>query len=118
MRILIDECLPIQARHFFPGHDARTVQYMEWKMLKNGFLLAAAERAGFAVLVTSDGNMYKEHDLTGRDLAVVVVPTNKLKELAAMASLVRDAVENARPGEYHTLPRPGSESLGASVRMG
>lgn len=44
MRVLIDECLPIRLRRALPEHDARTVEFMGWMGLKNGALLAAAER--------------------------------------------------------------------------
>jgi hypothetical protein len=57
-------------------HDARTVEFMGWKGLKNGALLLAAEREGFSVLLTADGNMYKEHDLASRSLAVICLPSN------------------------------------------
>lgn len=56
MKILLDECLPLDFRHSFPG--AHTVQWAGLKGKKNGELLQAAEAAGYDVLLTVDqGNL-------------------------------------------------------------
>lgn len=47
MKILLDECLPIDLRHSFPNHAAHTVQWAGLKSKKNGELLRAAEPAGY-----------------------------------------------------------------------
>jgi hypothetical protein len=57
MRVLLDECLDEQLRHYFPGHVCETCRYAGFKGLKNGLLLSAAEQAGFDVLVIVDRNM-------------------------------------------------------------
>lgn len=54
MRILLDECLPLDFRHSFPGHDTRTAEWAGLKGKKNGELLQAAEVAGYEVLLTVD----------------------------------------------------------------
>jgi len=56
MRLLIDECVDVRLRLLFPGHDYDTARYVHMAGLKNGFLLDAAEEAGFDVLVTVDQN--------------------------------------------------------------
>lgn len=103
MRILLDECIPIAARRFFGSeHEAVTVEYMGWKGKRNGALLAAAEAAGFDVLVTSDANMYQDHDLTGRNIGVAVLPSNKLKTLKEHAGRMVELVLSANRGQYLT----------------
>jgi predicted nuclease of predicted toxin-antitoxin system len=52
MKILLDECLPVDFRHSFPGHDAHSVEWAGLKGKKNGKLLQAAEGAGYQVLLT------------------------------------------------------------------
>jgi predicted nuclease of predicted toxin-antitoxin system len=47
MRILLDECLPIDFRHSFSGHEAHTVEWAGLKGKKNGDLLQSAESAGY-----------------------------------------------------------------------
>jgi len=53
MRILLDECLPLDFRHSFPGHETHTVQGAGLKGKKNGELLRAAVRCMLRCL--SDG---------------------------------------------------------------
>jgi len=98
LRILIDECLPIQLRHIFIGHDARTVMHMSWRSLENGELLAAAEREQFDVFVTTDARIPATHDIAGWHLAIVVVPTNRRTILDQIASVIIDTVIRAKPG--------------------
>ena len=52
MKILLDECLPLDFRHSFPGHDAHTAEWAGLKGKTNGELLREAERAGYEVLLT------------------------------------------------------------------
>jgi hypothetical protein len=52
MKILLDECLPLDFRYSFPG--AYTAQWAGLKGTKNGELLRAAEAAGYDVLLTVD----------------------------------------------------------------
>lgn len=44
MKILLDECLPLRLRNHIPGHDVFTVEYMGWKGIGNGRLMALAAR--------------------------------------------------------------------------
>jgi predicted nuclease of predicted toxin-antitoxin system len=53
MKILLDECLPVDFRHSFPGHEAHSVEWAGLKGKKNGELLQAAEAGGYQVLVMS-----------------------------------------------------------------
>jgi len=41
MKILPDECLPLDFRHSFPGHEAHTAQRAGLNGMKNGELIAA-----------------------------------------------------------------------------
>jgi predicted nuclease of predicted toxin-antitoxin system len=53
MRVLLDECVPIQLKREFAEFDARTVRDMGWRTIKNGaLLLRAAEE--FDAVVTVD----------------------------------------------------------------
>ena len=99
MRILIDECLPVQLRHIFVGHDARTVVHMSWRSLTNGELLAAAEREQFDLFITADARIPSTHDIGRLHLAVVVVPTNRRKVLDQITTAILDAVTQVKPGE-------------------
>jgi predicted nuclease of predicted toxin-antitoxin system len=106
LRILIDECLPVQLRHIFVGHDARTIVHMSWRSLNNGQLLAAAEREQFDIFITADARIPTTHDIAGSHLAVVVVPTNRRKILDQITSAILDAVTQAKPGEVLIVSLP------------
>ncbi len=58
---------------------------MGWSGLKNGALLARVE-GEFMVFLTADKNLRYQQNLKGRQLAIVVFPSNKLsivKQLVA-----------------------------------
>jgi len=57
VKILLDECLPLDLRHSFSNHDTHTVQWAGLKGKGNGELLQAAEVAGYDVLLTVDQGM-------------------------------------------------------------
>lgn len=62
MRVLIDECVPLDLRHHLPGHSAATVVYMGWSGQKNGDLLALMRMNGFDVLLTVDQGLRHQQD--------------------------------------------------------
>ena len=42
MKILLDECLPLDFRHSFPGHEAHTVQWAGYSVVKSTFDIGIA----------------------------------------------------------------------------
>jgi hypothetical protein len=64
MRILLDECVDEKLRHAFAGHDCQTVRYAGFAGISNGRLLAAAEMAGFDVMVTTDQHIPDQQNLS------------------------------------------------------
>ena len=90
MRILLDECVDYRLRHYFFGHDCQTCGYAKLRELSNGQLLAAAESAGFHVLVTVDKNMAYQQNLRDRAIAVVTLDARgSVSEPRASASGLR-----------------------------
>ena len=80
MRILVDECLPRQLRHWLErlgAFEVSTVQDEGWANVKNGKLLRAANSAGFDVLLTADKNMHYQQNFDGLRISSVVVPPNR-----------------------------------------
>lgn len=57
MRILLDECVPVQVRKALPGHEVSTVPKMGWAGIGNGELIEVAEKTGFDALVIADKNL-------------------------------------------------------------
>lgn len=54
MKVLLDECVPVQVRNALVGHSVFTAQQMGWAGIQNGDLLARAEHAGFELFILAD----------------------------------------------------------------
>ena len=68
MKILLDECLPLDFRHSFPLHDAHSAERAGLKGRKNGELLRSAEAAGYNVLLTIDQGIPHQQPSGGRTI--------------------------------------------------
>lgn len=103
MKILLDESVPhavqAQLRHF----AIRTVQDMGWTGIKNGELLRLAEQE-FNVLVTADQNLPHQQNLSGRKLAIIVIPTNQVRTVIALLPAVENAIRAIHPGSVIEIP--------------
>ena len=62
MRILLDECVDRRVAEHITGHDVRTAMEMGWGGVKNGQLLANAQK-DFDVLITVDQNLPFQQNL-------------------------------------------------------
>ena len=100
MKILLDECLPLDFRHSFPGHDAHSVEWAGLKGKKNGELLRDAELAGYEVLLTVDQGIPYQQNLAGRKLSIIPIRsrTNQLEDLLPLLEAILKAVETMTPG--------------------
>jgi hypothetical protein len=100
MKVLLDENLPNDLRHFLPGHEVFTVAYMGWKGVENGALLAKAASEGFDAVVTMDTGAEFEKSATGLPLAAVLLraASNKLETLRLLVPDLLKALGDLRPG--------------------
>ncbi len=103
MKILFDVNMPHPLRQELPGHEVFTAQFQGWAELENGDLITAAEKAGFDVFVTADKNLRYQQNLAGRKIAILVLPTNKLKALRQITSSIRAKLDAIKPGEYFEI---------------
>jgi hypothetical protein len=90
-----------------PGHAVEAARDKGWGDYKNGRLLAAVE-AEFEVLLTVDGNIEHQQNLSGRKIAVVVLAARS-NRLADHVSLVPDllrVLEHIQPGQIVTVTAP------------
>lgn len=100
MKILLDECLPLDFRHSFPEHDTHTVRWAGLKGISNGKLLQAAEFAGYEVLVTVDQGIPHQQNLTSRKIAVILIrsKTNQIEDLLPFVPAIIEALRTIAPG--------------------
>ena len=101
MRVLLDECIDEGLRHSFIGHDCQTCRYAGLKGLTNGRLLAAAEQAGFELLVTVDQNMPYQKNVSGGTISLLVLQarTTNLDDLLVLMPDVLHALGTLKPGD-------------------
>ena len=102
MRILLDENLDWRLRRDLPEHEVDSVPLIGWAGIKNGQLLRKAVEAGYDVLLTMDGSISKQQNLSLHPIAIVALkaPSNRLadtrplmpKVLALLASLAPSTV--------------------------
>lgn len=105
MRILLDQGTPAPLRRALAGHSVATAYEEGWDTLSNGELLAAAERS-FDAFVTTDQNLPYQQNLTGRRLAILVLPTTSWPRLQPHAAAIAAAVVALRPGELQEWSFP------------
>ena len=99
MRIILDENLPKPLSRIFPGHTVTTVQEQGLGGTVNGALLARLEGAS-DVFLTADKNLRYQQNLSGRTLAIVELPTNRLPLLRPLFLRIAAALESVTPSAY------------------
>jgi hypothetical protein len=100
MRVFFDENIPRQLRHALEGHHVSFAESEGWKGKENGDLLSLVENR-FDVLITSDANLPFQQNLSGRNLSIIILPTNKLTPLRANAVALKLTLD-----QLAELPEP------------
>lgn len=106
MLILFDNGTPAPLRHALADHTVVEAIERGWDRLVNGELIAAAEAAGFEVLLTTDKNIRYQQNLTGRKIAFVVLGNQQWPTLRRYLDRVVTAVNAATPGSYCEVEIP------------
>lgn len=101
MRLILDEGVPQRLRRDLVGHECSSVIRLGWESTKNGALLSRAERAGFETLITLDGNMAGEQNMSGRKIAILVLRPREqgYASLQDLAGKILLALPSITPGE-------------------
>jgi hypothetical protein len=99
VRVFVDECVNRRLVRHIVGHDIKTARQMGWTSIKNGVLLAMCEPQ-FDVFVTIDKNLPHQQNLSGLDLAVVVLRarSNRLKDLLPLVPDLLAAISGSAKG--------------------
>ena len=109
MRLLLDECLPVELAAHLPGHAVRTARDMGWLGVYNGQLLKLiAESAAFDAFVTADKNLPHQQNLRGVPFAVALlrVRSTRVPDVLAQAPELLRRLSDARPGEALVVSLP------------
>ena len=106
MRVLFDQGTPVPLRQSLARPEVATAYERGWSNLKNGELLDAAEKEGFAVLVTTDSNLKYQQNLKSRRIAIVVLATPSWPRIQRSLSAVVRAIDDASEGSYEEIEIP------------
>jgi len=106
MRILLDECVPLQVCNALSGHEVSTAQKMGWGGKSNGDLLNTAEKSNFEVFIVADKNLRYQQNLSGRKIAILELWTNHRPTLEKSFDHIQKAVEKLKSGDYSVLEAP------------
>ena len=106
MRLLLDECIDRHFAEALPGHDVNTVPQMGWAALKNGELLARAEKE-FDAFITVDRALPSQQNLSDRKIALLIMraKANQLVDLLPLAPNVLAALRKLKPGQVVMVGR-------------
>lgn len=99
MKLLLDENLPHDLRHFLPGHEVFTVAYMQWNGVTNGELLRRAAAESFDAILTQDRGFEHQHNPANLPLALIAITakTNKLDDLRPLVPAILNALRTLSP---------------------
>ena len=104
MKVLLDECVDRRFARHLVGHEVTTVQKRGWSGIKNGELLALAEKE-FDALVTVDRKLASQQDLTKFRIPVLLLRarTNRLEHIRPLASQLVEKLAHAAAGQLTTI---------------
>jgi predicted nuclease of predicted toxin-antitoxin system len=110
MRVLLDNNVNYRFGRLLKGHEVVHVQDIGWDKLRNGELLAAADRDGFEVMITADKRMQYQQPLSGRRVSIIVLNALFLKwpYIEPLAPQVQAALSSPLPvGSFITINSEG-----------
>jgi len=102
MRLLLDGCVPRKIKFLFTagGHECAAVTEAGFAGKTNGELLALAEFR-FDVLITIDRNIRYQQNLTGRNIAILVLcaRSNDISDIAPLVPQALAALGTLKSGQ-------------------
>ena len=99
MRILLDECVEWRLRRELAGLNVTSVPRHGWAGIKNGKLLALAEKE-FDVFVTMDGSLASQQNLSRFNIAIIVLraKSNQVQDLKPLVPGLLRHLPHAQKG--------------------
>jgi hypothetical protein len=106
MKIPFDNGVPKPIARSLTRHEVTFARQIGWHELENGELISRAERAGYAVLLSTDKNIRYQQNLLGRRIALVVLGNSQWPFVRQHLDKIADVVSNAAPGSYCEVDIP------------
>jgi hypothetical protein len=100
VKLLLDECVTRFVKRDLPGHEVQTIEEAGFKGQENGDLLRAATGT-YEVLITVDQNLPYQQNVTGLDIAILVLAAkrNSYARLKVLLPRAMNALKTIKPGE-------------------
>lgn len=104
MKLLLDECVPRRLKRDFSNFDILTVDEANYKGLKNGKLLNAAQH-GFDVLIIVDKSIKHQQNLGELNLSIIILTafSNRYESLAPLIPQAIESLKSIKYGEIITI---------------
>jgi len=106
LKIIFDQGVPVPLRSRLSGHEIVTAYELGWSTLKNGELIAAAENAGYELLLTTDQNLKYQQNLAGRRISVVVLQSTSWPRIQQRIDAISAVLSRASLGSYEEVTIP------------
>ncbi len=100
MKILFDQGTPVPLRRDLPAHSVETAAELGWSGLGNGELIAAAEDAGFDLMITTDQNLRYQQNLATSRIGIVVLMTTSWPRIQRQVQRVVAGIDELSTGGY------------------
>ena len=102
MNVIIDECVPRIVKKRMPDREIKTVQEMGWAGIKNGELLRLIEPE-FDVFITSDKNLRYQQNLSDRNIAIVLLPSNQVPVVEKLVNRIDKILDSVQQHDFIEL---------------
>jgi predicted nuclease of predicted toxin-antitoxin system len=104
VKVLLDECVPARLGPLLADHSVTTVQRRGWAGIKNGDLLALAEKE-FDAFITVDRKISIQQDLTKFKIPVLLLraQTNRLDDLRPLVPELLQTLGHVTAGAVTTV---------------
>ncbi len=100
MRILFDQGTPVPLRRHLHPNSVDTATELGWSQLSNGDLIAAAEREGYTLLITTDQNLRYQQNLSERKIGIIVLTTTSWPRIKRNIGNVLSALDSLPETNY------------------
>jgi len=99
VKLLLDECVPARLARFWTDHSVITVSSRGWAGIKNGELLALAEKE-FDAFITVDRKIATQQDLTKLKIPALLLRarTHRLESIRPLVPELLETVDRATAG--------------------
>jgi predicted nuclease of predicted toxin-antitoxin system len=105
MKIIIDECLPVDIKKLFNDYEIYTIRDLNWTGLKNGQLLEKIVENNFDIFLTVDKKLRFQQNLKGIKLSFIILDIirNKTEEVIQIKQLIIEAFNTIKQSEVYIV---------------